>query len=71
MPVTSLSPRSFTKTRSLRDSLIRSKGSWIPVAEGSMEDSLSVELKEQNMSHAILNPDGHLSVDVVDAEQKF
>lgn len=36
-----------------------------------MEDSLSVELKEQNMSHAILNPDGHLSVDVVDAEQKF
>lgn len=42
----------------------------MPVAEGSMEVSLSVESKDQNMSHAILNPDGHL-VDVVDAEQKF
>ena len=29
IPVSSRSPRSLTKTRSLRESLIRSKGSWM------------------------------------------
>lgn len=36
MPVNSLSPRSFTNTLSLRESLIRSNGSCIPVTEASM-----------------------------------
>ena len=35
-PVSSRSPRSFTKTRSLRDSRMRSNGSWIPLEEASM-----------------------------------
>ena len=30
IPFSSLSPRNLTNTRSLRDSLIRSNGSWIP-----------------------------------------
>ena len=44
-PVSSRSPRSFTKTRSLRDSRMRSNGSWIPLEEASMLGSGTGEHK--------------------------